>query len=258
MAVTVETLEKLERRITLTLAADTISSEVESRLKRLSRTVKAAGFRPGKVPMSVVTQRYGYSVQYAGDTSSTWSKTDLTNVALAPGAYYLVQEAAGSGSAPGLPTPDATGTIAMATSAGKVVLVNNTTLLSGTCPASSSIIDFAGYGSSASCFEGAGRAPAPSNTTADFRKAGGCVDPNDNAADFFTSAPFPRNSSSPLNNCAGGATPNLSINDVTVIEGNSGTITATFTVTLSAPAQGTDATLAAAGIAPQPPLTAIM
>ncbi|PYS40318.1 MAG: hypothetical protein DMF71_13575, partial [Acidobacteria bacterium] len=184
----------------------------------------------------------GYSVQYAGDTSSTWSKTDLTNVALAPGAYYLVQEAAGSGSAPGLPTPDATGTIAMATSAGKVALVNNTTLLSGTCPVSSSIIDLAGYGSSASCFEGAGRAPAPSNTTADFRKAGGCVDPNDNAADFFTSPPFPRNSSSPLNSCAGGATPNLSINDVTVIEGNSGTITATFTVTLSAPAQGTDVT----------------
>ena len=64
MAVTVETLEKLERRITLTLAADTITNEVESRLKRLSRTVKADGFRPGKVPMSVVSQRYGYSVQY--------------------------------------------------------------------------------------------------------------------------------------------------------------------------------------------------
>ena len=64
MAVTVETLDKLERRITLTLAADTISNEVQSRLKRLSRTVKADGFRPGKVPMSVVAQRYGYSVQY--------------------------------------------------------------------------------------------------------------------------------------------------------------------------------------------------
>jgi trigger factor len=62
--VTVETLEKLERRITLTLAADTINNEVQSRLKRLSRTVKADGFRPGKVPMSVVAQRYGYSVQY--------------------------------------------------------------------------------------------------------------------------------------------------------------------------------------------------
>ena len=64
MAVQVETLEKLERRITLTLAAETINGEVETRLKRLSRTVKADGFRPGKVPMSVVTQRYGYSVQY--------------------------------------------------------------------------------------------------------------------------------------------------------------------------------------------------
>src|SRR6185295_2315015 len=64
MAVNVETLDKLERRITLTLAADTINNEVQSRLKRLSRTVKADGFRPGKVPLSVVAQRYRYSVQY--------------------------------------------------------------------------------------------------------------------------------------------------------------------------------------------------
>ena len=64
MAVQVETLEKLERRMTLTVAAETINGEIENRLKRLSRTVKADGFRPGKVPMSVVAQRYGYSVQY--------------------------------------------------------------------------------------------------------------------------------------------------------------------------------------------------
>jgi trigger factor len=64
MAVTVETLEKLERRITLTLAATDINSEVESRLKKLARTVKADGFRPGKVPMSFVAQRYGAQVQY--------------------------------------------------------------------------------------------------------------------------------------------------------------------------------------------------
>ncbi len=62
MAVQVETLDKLERRITLSLPAATIATEVESRLRRLSRTVKADGFRPGKVPMSVVSQRYGYSV----------------------------------------------------------------------------------------------------------------------------------------------------------------------------------------------------
>ena len=64
MTVTVETLEKLQRRITLTLAAETINGEVTTRLKKLSRTVKADGFRPGKVPMSVVAQRYGYSVHY--------------------------------------------------------------------------------------------------------------------------------------------------------------------------------------------------
>ena len=64
MAVTVETLEKLERRMTLTIAAADISNEVDARLRKLSRTVKADGFRPGKVPMSVVAQRYGYSVQY--------------------------------------------------------------------------------------------------------------------------------------------------------------------------------------------------
>jgi trigger factor len=64
MAVNVETLEKLERRITLSLPASVINGEVEARLKKLSRTVKADGFRPGKVPMSVVAQRYGYSVQY--------------------------------------------------------------------------------------------------------------------------------------------------------------------------------------------------
>lgn len=63
MAVTVETLAKLERRITLLIPATELNSEIETRLKKLSRTVKADGFRPGKVPMSVVAQRYGYSVQ---------------------------------------------------------------------------------------------------------------------------------------------------------------------------------------------------
>jgi trigger factor len=64
MSIQVETLEKLQRRITLTLPMAAISGEVETRLKKIARTVKADGFRPGKVPMSVVAQRYGYSVQY--------------------------------------------------------------------------------------------------------------------------------------------------------------------------------------------------
>ncbi|MCA0327680.1 MAG: trigger factor [Proteobacteria bacterium] len=64
MAVNVETLEKLERKITLTLPVATIQSEVEARLRKLARTARMDGFRPGKVPMSVVTRQYGYSVQY--------------------------------------------------------------------------------------------------------------------------------------------------------------------------------------------------
>ncbi len=64
MAVAIETLEKLERKMTLTLPVDVIQSEVQTRLKKLARTVKMDGFRPGKVPMNVVTQRYGYSVHY--------------------------------------------------------------------------------------------------------------------------------------------------------------------------------------------------
>lgn len=64
MAANIETLEKLERKMTLTLPADSIRSEVEARLRKLARTVRMDGFRPGKVPLNIVAQRYGYSVQY--------------------------------------------------------------------------------------------------------------------------------------------------------------------------------------------------
>ena len=64
MTVNVETLEKLERKITLTLPVGIIQSEVDARLKKIARTAKMDGFRPGKVPMNVVAQRYGYSIQY--------------------------------------------------------------------------------------------------------------------------------------------------------------------------------------------------
>jgi trigger factor len=64
MAVNVETLEKLERKMTLTLPVDVITKEVDARLRKIARQAKFDGFRPGKVPMSIVAQRYGYSVQY--------------------------------------------------------------------------------------------------------------------------------------------------------------------------------------------------
>ena len=64
MAVNVETLEKLERRMTLSLPLDGVQGEMQKRLRRLARTLKMDGFRPGKVPMSIVEQRYGPSVRY--------------------------------------------------------------------------------------------------------------------------------------------------------------------------------------------------
>ena len=64
MSVNVETLDGLQRKITLSVSATEIARDVEARLKRLAKTVKMHGFRPGKVPMSVVAQNYGMSVQY--------------------------------------------------------------------------------------------------------------------------------------------------------------------------------------------------
>jgi uncharacterized repeat protein (TIGR01451 family) len=197
-------------------------------------------------------------VQYTGATGNFGGtaasvKTDITSGTIAPGKYFLIQGATSGAVGASLPAADVTGSIALAATAGKVALVASTTALSATsCPGddgnppfnpnNSTIADFVGYGTTATCYEGSGPAPAPSATTSDFRKAGGCTDTNDNAADFFVLTPGPRNSSSPANNCSAPTTPNLTINDVTVTEGNSGTTTATFTVSLSAPANGTDVT----------------
>lgn len=63
MATAVETLEKLERRITITVPLADVQAEVEKRLKIRARTAKAPGFRPGKVPMKMVAQQYGYQVE---------------------------------------------------------------------------------------------------------------------------------------------------------------------------------------------------
>ncbi|MDQ9170591.1 trigger factor [Oxalobacteraceae bacterium R-40] len=63
MATAVETLEKLERRITIKLPLADVQAEVEKRLKIRARTAKAPGFRPGKVPMKMVAAQYGMQVE---------------------------------------------------------------------------------------------------------------------------------------------------------------------------------------------------
>jgi trigger factor len=59
----IEQISALERRVKISLPMAEVASEVESRLKRLARTTKMQGFRPGKVPMKLVAQNYGYQVQ---------------------------------------------------------------------------------------------------------------------------------------------------------------------------------------------------
>jgi trigger factor len=63
MATAVETLDKLERRITITLPLADVQAEVEKQLKVRARSAKAPGFRPGKVPMKMVAAQYGYQVE---------------------------------------------------------------------------------------------------------------------------------------------------------------------------------------------------
>ena len=133
----------------------------------------------------------GWSVQYASAAGTTWQVTALPAFSLLPGQHFLVQEASGGAVGALLPSPDATGTINMSATTGKVALVNATTPL-GSCTAAS-VVDLVGYGASPSCFEGSGAAAAPSNTTSTARKAGGATDTNDNAADFVAETPTPQN-----------------------------------------------------------------
>lgn len=154
----------------------------------------------------------GMSVQYASATgtgnfgSNSTMLTVLTATTLVPGQHYLVQ-LAGSTAGVALPAANATGTINLSGTAGKVALVNSTTTLgcnggSAACNAAqlALIVDLLGYGT-ANFFETAA-APGLSNTTAAIRRNNGCTDSNNNSADFTAAAPAPRNMASPLTPCS--------------------------------------------------------
>ncbi|MEO5875726.1 MAG: lamin tail domain-containing protein, partial [Streptosporangiaceae bacterium] len=152
-----------------------------------------------------------YSVQYA---SATGTGAFAANVAplsgtLAPGRYFLLELAAGATPAAELPTPDATGSLNLSGTAGKVALVSSTTGLA--CNGSSTacsdeqkalIADLVGFGT-ANFFEGAGAAPATGNTTALVRAGNGCTDTDVNSADFTAVAPAPRNGATTAAPCGG-------------------------------------------------------
>ena len=63
MATAVETLGKLERRLTISFPVADVRTEVEKRLKQQAKTARAPGFRPGKVPLKMVAAQYGYQIE---------------------------------------------------------------------------------------------------------------------------------------------------------------------------------------------------
>ena len=63
MSVTLETLENLERKVTLSLPWSSINAECDKRLKQTARKARIDGFRPGKAPLSMIQSMYGASIQ---------------------------------------------------------------------------------------------------------------------------------------------------------------------------------------------------
>lgn len=151
----------------------------------------------------------GWSLQYssAGGTSWASNKAAIPTVTLAPGQYYLVQLSGGATGA-ALPDADASGSINMSASSGKIALVKSSTGLAAVENPNPTdqptLADLVGFGSKATGFEGSGATASNlSNTLAALRKEDGCTDSDDNKADFETGAPTPRNTHSALKACPG-------------------------------------------------------
>ncbi|SDH25576.1 hypothetical protein SAMN05216553_118170 [Lentzea fradiae] len=139
----------------------------------------------------------GFSVQYISASpgaNTLWGVTPLSG-SIAPGGTFLVAESKGSGGTVELPTPDATGSIAMSATGGTIALVSGTTALTcktaADCAADPRIKDLVGFGSAA--VRETAATGALSNTTSASRKAG-LPDTDDNSADFSVGNPSPVNS----------------------------------------------------------------
>jgi predicted extracellular nuclease len=153
-------------------------------------------FNPTQSTLSLA----GWSVQYASSTGTSWQTTPLPSISLQPGEYALIQEAPGAAGTTPLPTPDATGTINMSATAGKVALVSSISALAGSCPTSDpNLLDFVGFGTAANCSLGSPTVTL-SNTTAAIR-TNVCANTNNNNTDFKALAPAPRNTATPLAAC---------------------------------------------------------
>ncbi|MCJ8313763.1 MAG: trigger factor [Saccharospirillaceae bacterium] len=63
MQVSIESVEGLQRRMTVSLSAENLNNQISLRIKDTAKRVRIDGFRPGKVPVSVVKQRYGQGIK---------------------------------------------------------------------------------------------------------------------------------------------------------------------------------------------------
>lgn len=77
MAVNVETISNLERRMTITVPLQPLETQIKQRLSQISKTAKFAGFRPGKAPLGLVNQHYGDQVRdevYSGAVEKSFGE----------------------------------------------------------------------------------------------------------------------------------------------------------------------------------------
>jgi hypothetical protein len=148
----------------------------------------------------------GLSIQY-GSATGNWGSSAtnifvLPNVTLNPGQYFLVTlggVGTTGGTIPVAADADSTNVNISATN-GKVALINGTTFLnSAACPPPN-VLDYVAFGTG-NCPEGTATAVL-TNTSGLVRKTNGCTDTGNNANDFdVVTAPVPRNSGSPTNQC---------------------------------------------------------
>lgn len=154
----------------------------------------------------------GWSLQYANTGANFGAGSDQSLVqysfpdsaSIAPGGYLLVAGASGGSNGTALsPAPDFVSGLALGKDNGKVVLVSSTATVpggkSGSCPTSTDVVDFVGYGS-ADCSEGTA-VGVPGASKSVTRRGYGCTDTNGNSADLTISVPVPHNSGSPAAFC---------------------------------------------------------
>lgn len=93
MQVSLESGEGLERKLTITVPAETVEKEVENRLKSMTSRVRIDGFRPGKAPLKIVKQQYGSQVhmEVVGEVMQNSFRDAVIKESLKPAGMPTIQ-----------------------------------------------------------------------------------------------------------------------------------------------------------------------